>query len=143
MVLIVMLTVITYFILIAWTIHNLGNLEKSKKAIYIVVGIIIFYFITFIVFQIAKRNIVIDDNQIQSQVQNILVTVFAGLNGIVVMPQIAKTIDKIREDEIDQKQLQKRIIILIAVFIICLIFETGYMKDTQEGILKMYQAIKG
>ena len=143
MVLIVILTVITYFILIAWTIHNLGNLEKSKKAIYIVVGIIISYFITFIVFQIAKRNIVIDDNQIQSQVQNILVTVFAGLNGIVVMPQIAKTIDKIKEDEIDQKQLQKRIIILIAIFIICLIFETGYMKDTQEGILKMYQAIKG
>ena len=27
------------------------------------------------------------------------------------------------------------------IFIICLVFESGYMKNTQEGILKIYQTM--
>ena len=63
-------------------------------------------------------------------------------NGIIVMPQIAKILDKINEDEIQQNELKKRIIILLIIFVICIIFECGYMKDTQEGIIKIYNSMK-
>ena len=49
-----------------------------------------------------------------------------------------RILDKIKEEEMKKEQIMKRIILLILIFILCLIFERGYMKDTQEGIVKMY-----
>ena len=137
---IIMIAIAIYFILIAWTWHSLGMIEKNKKTIYIFVGIIIMYIITFIVFQISKAGINYPTAEIQANVKNVLAIIFAGLNGIIIMPQIGKILDKVNEDEIDQKQFKRRLLILAVIFIICLILESGYMKDTQEGILRIYNS---
>lgn len=134
-------TIIIYFILIAWTWKSLGFIEKTKKVVFILIGIIIMYGITWIIFQIAKNEINYQNQAMQSTVQNILVAIFTGINGIIMMPQIGKILDKINEDEMKKEQLVKRIMILTIIFILCLIFESGYMKDTQEGILKIYDAM--
>lgn len=134
---------IVYFILIAWTWQSLGFIEKTKKVIFILVGIALMYGITFIIFQIAQNGINYQNAEIQGNVQNVLVVIFAGINGIIVMPQIGKMLDKIRADEIEKETLIKRMVVLIIIFILCLIFESGYMKDTQEGILKVYHAMIG
>ena len=47
-----------------------------------------------------------------------LVAIFTGINGLIVMPQIGKMLDKINEDEIEKEQLTKRVIILLIIFII-------------------------
>ena len=56
------------------------------------------------------------------------------------MPSMGKILDKINEDEIEKNDVIKRIIILSIVFIVCLIIESGYMKDTQQGILEIYRS---
>ena len=90
---IIITTIIVYFILIAWTWQSLSLIERPKKLIFILLGTIIVYGITFIVFQITKGNITYPDIELQAQVQNILILIFTGINGIIVLPQIAKIAD--------------------------------------------------
>lgn len=139
---IILTAMIVYFIVIAWTWQSLGFIEKAKKVAIILIGMAIMYGITFMVFQMTKGGITYPNGEIQNKVQNILVSIFAGINGIIVMPQIGKILDKINEDEMEKEQFIKRIVLLVIIFMICLIFESGYMKDTQEGILKIYHTMK-
>ncbi len=138
---IIIVAIAIYLILMAWTWHSLGFLEKPKKVAFIIIGIILMYLLTLIIFQMAKGGIVYENEQIRKSIQNILVAIFTGINGMIVMPQIGKILDKINEDELEQSQWKKRIILLIIVVILCIIFEVGYMKDTQKGILNIYHAM--
>ena len=141
MVFIIIVSIVIYFVLIAWTWQSLGFIEKQKKVGIILIGIFLTYIITLIVFQIAKSDITYPNANVQNSIKNMLVAIFTGINGLIIMPQIGKILDKINEDEIEKEQLTKRVIILLIIFIICLIFESGYMKNTQEGILKIYQTM--
>lgn len=142
MLFIVIAAIIIYFILIAWTWKSLGFIEKTKKVAVILIGIILMYGITWIIFLIAKSGITYPNVAMQSDVQNALVAIFTGINGVIALPQIGKILEKVNQNEIGKEQLIKRIGILMIIFILCLIFESGYMKDTQEGILKIYDAMK-
>ena len=135
---IIVVIMVLYFILITWTWHSLGSIENTKKVAYSIIGIIIMCFVTLIVFNISQKGILYDNIKMQNDVRNMLVFLFAGINGIIVMPQLAKLLDKINEEQIEKNQIIAHIAIILIIFIICLVFETGYMKDTQEGILKVY-----
>ena len=100
------------------------------------------YIITLIVFQISKSGVVYQKVEMQKDIQNILVMIFTGINGIIVMPQIARMLDKINEGETEKNVLTKTLVILAIIFIICLILENGYMKDIQKGILGIYNSMK-
>ncbi len=138
MALIVITVIIIYFILIAWTWQSLSFVEIRKKVIFLIIGLVIMYGITLSIFQIAKKGINYENPEMQKEIQNILVAVFTGINGMILMPQIARIWDKIKTKEIEKEKVTKRIIILVILFMICLIFETNSMKGTQESILKMY-----
>lgn len=142
MIFIIMVTLIIYFVLIAWTWKSLGDIEKPKKIVFCLMGCLIMYILTLIIYQIAKIGVEYPNTEIQKSIQNVLVAVFTGINGIVVMPQIGKMLDKIQEDEMKKEEFIKKLIILMIVFVICILIEMGYMKDTQQGILKIYHAMK-
>ena len=139
---IIITAILVYVILIDWTWQSLGSIEKIKNVVIILVGIIFMYGITWIIFQTTKEGMNYQNIEMQNSVQNMLVAIFSGINGMIVMPQMAKMLDKIEENEIEQEQFIKRIGILVIVFVICLIFERGYMRDTQEGILKVYHSMQ-
>lgn len=139
---IIIVIIAIYFIQIAWTWQSLGFIEKNKKIGIILVGIIVTYLITLIIFQVTKSQLRYENITMQKQVQNIIVAIFSGINGIIILPQIGKMLDKLKENEIEKTILVKKIVILAIVFILCLIFEIGYMKQTEEGIWKVYQAMK-
>ena len=61
---------------------------------------------------------------------------------MIVLPQVGKMLDKVQEEEIEKNIVKKRMLILAMILILCLVFEVGYMKDTQVGILKMYDMKK-
>lgn len=143
MVFIIITIAIIYFILIAWTWQSLGFIEKNKKVAFIIIGIILMYVITLIIFHMSKDGINYQSIDIQNKIQNVIVAIFTGINGIIVMPQVGKLLNRINEDEIKKETLKKRIIILTIIFILCLIFESEYMKDTQEGILRVYNSQQG
>lgn len=139
MIFIIITAIIIYLVLLAWTWQSLGTIEKRKKIFYMIIGCTVMYGITIVIFQIAKKGIHYPNIKMQDSVKNILVIIFTGINGMVIMPQIGKMIEKIHENEIEKEKIIKKIIIILMLFMVCLLFEGGYMKDIQEGILSIYQ----
>lgn len=142
MALIIIVIITIYFVLLAWTWQSLGLVEKTKKIMVIILGLFLIFLLTIIVFNISKSGLNYENYEAQSNVRNIIVAVFTGINGIIVMPQIAKTIDKINENEMDRKIATRRVVVITILLMICLVFECGYMRDTQEGILNIYNSAK-
>lgn len=142
MTLVIVTAIIIYLVLIAWSWQSLGSIGKTKKIIFILVGIILMYLITLVVFRTTKGDIDYQDIKIQNSIQSVIVAICTGINGMIIMPQIGKILDQINENQIGKEQLIKRCLILVVVFVICLIFESGYMKDTQQGILKVYHSME-
>lgn len=139
---IITISIIIYLIDIAWTWKSLGDLEKSKKVAFIAIGLVITYIITTIVFSISQNGIQYENEESIKTVKNVLVAVFAGINGLIILPQLAKTLDKAKEGEIEKNQIRNRIILLVIILLICLIFECGYMKDTQQGIVNIQHGLE-
>ena len=54
---IVIIIILIYIVLLAWTWHNLGDMEKTKKTLIIFIGLIITYLITILIFNISKAGI--------------------------------------------------------------------------------------
>lgn len=135
---IILVTVILFLVVIAWTWTNLGKIEKKKKIVIIVISIIITYVITLITFLISKTGINYENQNMANDVQNLLVAVFTAINGLIVIQYVAKIFGKINNNEIDKKTAQKKLIIIAIIFLICIIIEASYLKDIQNGILDVY-----
>ena len=136
---IIALVIAIFLILISWTWHNLGSIDKNKKIAIIIATLVILFIITLIVFNISTKDLPYKDNGEIEPVRNVLVVLFTFLNGLVIMPTISKTISQIYEKEIDSSKAIKRVVIAVVIFIIVLIIECGYLKDIQKGILGIYQ----
>lgn len=138
--LIIIIIMAVYLVLIAWTWYSLENIEKTKKIAVIAIGVFLTYIITLIIFSISKAGIDYGNIPNQSTMKNILVILFTGINGIVLLPYVAKILGKINENEIEKDVVKRKIVILIIVFIICMFFECGYLKDTQKGMINIYNS---
>lgn len=139
MAIIIVVIIAIYAIAITWIWKNLGEIEKNKKILYIAVGILIMYILTLIIFNISKSGINYQNAEGEKIVKNVFVLIFTSINSMIVLPYIAKLLDKVHEDEIEKSAFSKKIIILIIIFIICMILECGYLTSVQEGIIKMIQ----
>ena len=53
---IIIIALIIYFIDIAWTWKSLGEISKSSKVVFIIVGILVLFIITLITFNISAKN---------------------------------------------------------------------------------------
>ena len=135
---IITIMIAMFLILISWTWHNLGNIENSKKIITITILLFIIFVITFIVFNISKSDLIYNKEEEMQAVRTILVILFTIINGLIVMPSIAKTLGKIFESDIDKQTAKMRLIITLAIFALILIFECGYLKNIQKEILNIY-----
>ncbi len=131
--------IIVYLLVIAWTWSSLEELEKKSKIMIIFAGIIAIFLITQLVFSISKSGIIYENDNIEKSISKVIVILFTGLNSLV-LPLLAKNIKKRANEEIDNNVLKVRLIIILAIFVICLFLECGYMKDIQEGILQIYKS---
>ena len=135
---IIILTIMIYIIAAIWSWNNLGQIEKSKKIAVILVGILLTYIITFIVFALSKNNINYNSIIIESTIKNAIVAIFTGVNACIFIPYISKQLEKIHEGEIEKEKFTQKIMTLLVIILILMSFECGYMKTTQQGILKIY-----
>ena len=131
--------IIVYLLAIAWSWSSLEDIEKTKKVFIIFVGIVAIFLITQIVFSISKSEVNYDNNDIEKSVGKIILLLFTGLNSLVI-PFLAKTFKKKANGEIEANSFKVRIITIFLIFLICLFIECGYMTDTQEGILRVYES---
>ena len=142
MLLIIIPIIIIYLIVLAWTWHNLSGIEHGKKIIYTIVGLIVMYIITMITFNISKTGITYENPEMEKDIGNMLILIFAGLNSLIVLPYISRLLSRINDDDIEKNQVSKRIMVIIVVLVLCLIMESGYLKDIQNGIINVYETQK-
>ena len=135
--LVIITIIITFAILIIWTYHSLGNIETSKKIIYIIIQLLIIFIATYITYAISKGQVVYQDKEISQHIQNALLPIFTGINGLFIMPYLSRGIEALYQENIKINQLFTRAILCIVILIVLLIFECGYMTTTQQGILKI------
>ena len=138
--LIVIATMIVFIVVAIWTWNNLEDTEKYKKLIFIIIGLIISYVITLIIFNISKNGVQYRNHESEIAVQNMLVAIFTSINSLVLIPYSAKIHKKLQKKEIKKYKFQRKILLIVTILIICGIFECGYLKDTQKGILKIYES---
>ncbi len=142
MTVITIVAVLIFIISIIWIWHNLGNIEKTRKIIFIIVGLLIIYLITLLIYNFSNANVIYPSEEIQKTVKNTLLIIFTGLNSLIFLPFIANLFDKILEEEIEKDQAKKRIVIILMIFVVCIFIEKGYLKNTQEGIINIYNEVQ-
>ena len=134
--------VFIFIISIVWIWHNLGNIEKPRKILFIFIGLLIMYLITVLLYHLSSSDITYPSEEVQKTESNTLILVFTGLNSLILLPFTANVFDKILEEEIEKNQAQKRFIVILIIFLVCIFVETGYLKDTQEGIINIYNEVQ-
>lgn len=139
-ILIATITIILYILLISSTMHSLKLVESTKVKIgFIVTGFILMLVSIWVTFYISISGLNYENAQIVGRVRNLLVAVFVPVNGLIVMPYLAKMLSKIGSNELTQEKFKKRLIILTIIYFAILIFECSYFKSTQIGILEMLE----
>ena len=129
--------VVLLIVLCIWTWNSLGDSEKKKKIIYIVIGTLAMYIITKIIFAISSSSIIYQNEEIKKQITNMLVYIFTPVNGFIILPQIAKWMYKLKNKEIDKSKFKQKLIILFVIFVVIVAIEIPYLRDTQMGIINM------
>ena len=126
-------------VMISWTWHNLGEVDKSKKIATIIISFLIVFLLTLIVFNISTNGVQYENKEIEQNVRNVLVAVFTIINGFIIIPAFSKTFGRINDKTIEFNQAKNHFIFLIIIFIIVLVIECSYLKGVQQGILDIYQ----
>ena len=73
------------------------------------------------------------------QIRNIFVLIFTIVNGYVLLPYVFRKLEQINNNNLPKDKLKKSIIILLIIVVILFIFESTYLGNRQEAILKMAQ----
>ena len=138
--LIIIMIFILYSVVIGWTWNNLGDINKIKKILIISGELITIFVITLIVYTISKNGIDYTNKDVESSIKMVIVALFTGFNSLIILPFLNKQIIKLKEKEVDEKNVAKKLTIMLIIFILCVIFECGYMKNTQKGILQVQKS---
>lgn len=138
--LVIIMIFILYSVVIGWTWNNLGDIDKIKKILIIAGEMLVISLITLIVYTISKNGIDYTNKDVESSIKTVIVALFTGFNSLITLPFLNKQIIKLKEKEAEEKSIVKKVAIMFLIFIVCLIFECGYMKDTQKGILQVQKS---
>mgnify|MGYP001851566051 FL=1 len=141
MTIITITTVILFIILIIWSWHSLEDIEKSTKILYLIVEIAITLIITYVIFIISQGNIQYPSEEIENSIRTTLILLFAGVNGCILVPYTSKILAKVKQNEIDSKELRRKILVILVLIILIVLVEKNYMADTQDGILKVFNQL--
>lgn len=122
---ILILNVLTIFLMYKF----LEDLNKKDKLIFIAVGVAIIYLITSLAYWISTVNM--DQRYQDSTLKDMIVFLFVPINGLIILPILAKSYYKFKQGKLDLKILLKRGAILAIGVIIAVVLECVFMKDLQ------------
>ena len=138
MVWIIILTILVLSILLLrWMWNSLRDIENSKKATFMVAGLIVMYILTFIIFNISKSGVEYKNKESMNMIRTVLVAVFTLVNSYIVLPFTFKRLDRIDKNEMEASKLKKSIIIILAVILVISVFEVSYLNSVQQGIMSI------
>ncbi len=134
---VIMTIFITFLVLISWTYRSLESMEINRKVLWIVAELFVVWIATFITYHISKNTIEYPNDTVMGYVQNILVFLFTGINGLFVMPFFSRGVEALYQESASKEQIVHRTLISLAILVVLLVLECGYMTNTQEGILRV------
>ena len=118
--------------------YSLGDLGKKEKLIYIVVGTAVMYIITSIVYWFSTRGIEV--TEVSERGKDLITFLFVPINGIIILPLLAKSYSKLKYGNLDKSEFLKRGIVLAVILLIVLIIECMYFKNIQQQVVNMLNA---
>ena len=139
--LITVMQIILFIVCVRLIWIKLEVFTKKEKIIMCIIGMIISFIITNIIFLISSSGINYENAEIKNKVSFTINTIFTPINGIIFMPYIAKFLSKIRSSEIKSKQANKKIMILCIIFFIIAFIEIKYFNYMQLGALDIANKI--
>ena len=116
------------------------QLEKKEKWIFIIAGVAIMYLIVTAVYGISTKDI--DIGKAASTARNLITFAFVPVNGIVILPFLARSYRYLKEGRLQVGKFKNRCILIGIILIIVLIIEFFYFKNIQSGILNAMSSHK-
>jgi hypothetical protein len=130
---------IILFIVLGIIIYNgLNGMDLKKKIIIFIFEIIVCLIFTMILFNISSLGIEYPNSQSREIALKILVTIFTPMNGIILLPNITRLINESQNGEIDKEECARKSKKTLIIFILLVIMEFVYLRNTQIGILNNY-----
>ena len=130
---------IILFIVLGIIIYNgLNGMDLKKKIIIFIFEIIVCLIFTMILFNISSLGIEYPNSQSRVIALKILVTIFTPMNGIILLPNITRLINESQNGEIDKEECARKLKKTLIIFILLVIMEFVYLRNTQIGILNNY-----
>lgn len=117
--------------------YCLGDLGKKEKLIYIAAGVAVMYGLTSFVYWISTKGI--EMTQVSETGKDLITFLFVPINGIVVLPILAKSYYKYKIGSLKGNVLRNRGIVLGLLLIILLIIECSYFKNIQEQVVNLIE----
>ncbi len=137
MLLILVFILVLNIVAIALTYYCLSDIEKKEKIIFIAIGIAVIYVLTSFVYWISTKNIAI--KAVSETGKNLITFLFVPINGIVVLPILAKSYAKYKIGNLKIDKLRNRGIVLTIILVILLAIECAYFKDIQNKVVTMIE----
>lgn len=137
MIFILIFIIILNVVSIVLTYHCLGDLLKKERLIFIVVGLAVMYALTSVVYWISTNGIEI--TEVSETGKNLITFLFVPINGLVILPLLAKSYYKYKTGGLDKSVLLKRGTVLAVLLVIVLIFECIYFKNIQEQVVNLIE----
>lgn len=130
------------WVLIAFTWHKLEKNDKKKKIIFIVLGIVISYFITFLICKLSSIGINFEKKEIEDTIIQNLILVFIPINAIILMPYIAGVFSLYNTNKIEEKEVNNKIIKIIIIFSIVAVIELIFLRGIETGVVEYMKLLK-
>ena len=137
MTIILIIIAVLFLVLIGWCWNSLGSIEKQDKIKYIIVGLILTYIMTIIIYSISKIGIQYESKETMKIIRVIFQLLFTIVNGYILLPYTFKKIEQIKNNTIKEEKIKKSIIIILIIIVLIFIFESMYLGNMQQEILNM------
>jgi hypothetical protein len=129
---------ILFVFFILWTWNSTKEFEGIFTRIsYIVIGTAFIALLTLVIFLFAKIGVEYPKQDMVGQVRRIILLIFTPINGFAVLPQVANIISRVKNGNISNEDLQKKIRVVLIICIVLIIFECIYFKNIQTGIIDL------
>lgn len=115
--------------------HNTNSYEPKNRIIYIIIGMVIMYGITSIMCAMKSNGIKVDNADAINDTLGVIKMIFTPINAMILLAPIGNILGKAKDETITTDSAGKRLAILLAVFVIIIIFETNYIGSFITNLL--------
>ncbi len=140
--LITIIAIILFLVLGIIIYNGLNEMDNKKKVIIFLVEIIACLIFTITLFNISSIGVDYPSEQNKKIAMKTLVAIFTPINGILLLPNITRIINESKNGEIGKDECNKKIKKFLSIFVLVLIIEFIYLRNTQIGILSNYNIQK-